>query len=138
MKNRFVTLLFAFALVCGAAAAATPAEQQAQAMAALAQQPPLSQADLDAFVKMVPEISKVMNDPNAIMKLYQDNGVSPERFALVSSKITIGFMMNQGMTKDQILATGQVPEVMIPNDAELALIKKSQDALGKALGMPAK
>jgi flavoprotein len=41
--------------------------------------------------------------------------------------------MAQGMTSEQLAATGQVPVFMIPSDEEAALIKDNMDAIMKAM-----
>ncbi|MCD7907252.1 MAG: hypothetical protein LUH04_06145 [Clostridium sp.] len=139
LQKYAAALILSLALLCGASYAGTEAETQAeamaQAMAMLGNQPPMTQADIDSYIVMAPQIVNMANDPNAVMKLYQDNNVSPERFAVVSTKVAIGVSMGQGVTREMVAASGQVPEFMMPDATEEDLIKANMDALLKAMGM---
>lgn len=137
LKKYAVMLLFAVAVACGSVGSvyAQDADAVAAAMAMLNNEPPLTQADIDAYLKMAPEVNKVMGDMNATMKLYQDNNISPQRFAIVGGKIAMGISMAQGLTREQLTASGQVPEFMLPNDAEAALIQKNMSAIMGAMGV---
>ncbi len=136
-RKYFVALVCAFALVCGSVFAGesmTEADMMAEAMAMLSNQPAMTQADIDAYLQMAPQIVNAANDPMAVMKLYQDNNIDPQRFAVVSTKIAIGVSMGQGVTLEQINSSGQVPEFMIPTDDEMQLINTNMAALLKAMG----
>lgn len=138
LRNCFAAVLFSVLLACGGAFAGTEAEAQEQAIAAameaMANEPPLSQADIDAFLNMAPKVEEVMNDQEAVLKLYRDNNVTPQRFGLVSTRISVGLLMSaQGLTREQLAASGQFLDFMLPNDEEVALIAKNMDAIMKAL-----
>lgn len=136
LKNHFTALMLTLLLTCGTVFAATEQEMQNatdQAMAAMMNEPPMTQADIETFVNMMAEIDGVMGDENAIMKLYMDHNITPQRFSIVSTKITLGTVMNQGVTREQILTSGQVPEFMIPSDAEIELVSNNMDTLIKMM-----
>ena len=138
LKKCFIVAVFGLFMTYGAAFAGTTPELQEQAiaaeLAAMANEPPLTQADIDTFMKMLPKIEEAGNSPEAIFKLYQDNGVSPQRFAMIGSKMTVGLMMAQGVTREQVVASGQFLEFMIPSDAEVAIVKNNMEAILKAMG----
>lgn len=136
LKKFFIAIVLGLVLTCGSGFAATEAEMEqmmAAARAMMANEPPLNQTDIDSFIKMAPQIMVVAEDPNAIFKLYQDNNVSPQRFGIVSSKITVGLAMAQGATREQLGAGGADMDFMIPNDAELKLIIDNAEELINAL-----
>ena len=137
MKKHFAAILLAMVFTCGAGFAATvsEADQQAQAEAqAQAEfEKPLTRADIDTFLKMAPKLEEAMKDPDALLKLYQDNNVSPQRFGAITLKATIGLALAQGVTREQLTGTGQIPEFTIPGDSEVALIKEKLDALSAAV-----
>ena len=129
LRTYFVAALMALFLACGAVQAGDQDAAVAAAMAQMANEPALTQADIDAFVKIIPNVEEAMEDPQSAIKLYQDNNIEPQRFGVISSKITIGLMLDQGITREQLESSGQVPAFMIPNEAELALIKKNEAVL---------
>ena len=138
LRKYFIVALFGLFMISGAAFAGAPTEAQEQAIAAemakMANEPPLTQADIDTFMKMLPKVEEVGNDPEAIFKLYQDNGVSPQRFAMIGTKMTVGMMMAQGVTREQVAASGQFLDFMIPSDDEIAIVKNNMEAILKAMG----
>lgn len=133
LRKFFAAVLLVSFVACGAAFAASEAELQqqaiAEAMAAMANEPPITQADIDAFLTMAPQADAVMNDPVATVKLYQDNNMTPQRFGVIGGKISIGILLSQGITKEQLASFGQFPDYMVPNDAEQALIDKNIDTI---------
>jgi hypothetical protein len=139
LKKMITAVAFCLVLACGqafAADAAADAQQEqaiAAAMAAMANQPPLTQADIDAFIELSPKMAAAANDQAAVLKLVQESGIAPERLGLISTKISIGFALAQGMTREQMSANGQVPEFMFPSDAETALIKENTNAIMQAM-----
>ncbi len=137
LRKSVVALVCAFALVCGsvfAGESATEADMMAEAMALLSNQPAMTQADIDAYLQMAPQIVSLANNPMAVMQLYQDNNIDPQRFAVVSTKIAIGVSIGQGVTREQINESEQIPEFMMPNDDEMKLINTNMAALLKAMG----
>lgn len=133
LRKFFAAVLLTSFVACGAVFAGTDAELEeqamAEAMAAMANEPPLTQADIDAFLTMAPQVEEVMNDQDAILKLYQDNNMNPQRFGFVGGRISIGILMAQGITREQLEAVGQFPEFMFPNADEVALINQNLDEI---------
>ncbi|UQZ89033.1 hypothetical protein C4J81_07400 [Deltaproteobacteria bacterium Smac51] len=98
---------------------------------ALKSEPPLSQADVDAYLKIMPDMPKAMSDPSALVKAYEAAGLSEVRFSYIVSKIALAQAMNMGATAEQ-LNINQLPDVLRPTDADKELVKKNMDALNKA------
>lgn len=91
-------------------------------LAALAKEPPLSQADIDIFIKIA-EASDADSD-----KVVADSGLSEARMALVLTKVSLGMMIASGVPSEMIL-TDEVPKVLQPSAAEIDLIKSNLDKL---------
>lgn len=98
---------------------------------ALEKEKPLSQADIDAYVKLLPKMGVAATDPAALAKLYEGAGLSEVRFTYISSKVGLGMALAAGATADQ-LNLNQMPEVLRPTDEEVALVKKNLSELQKA------
>lgn len=124
-------LLPVLALALTLALAAAPAFAQegeadeaftAEELAALAKEPPLTQADIDIFMKIaeVPE-------PEAD-KAVAESGLSEIRMALVLTKVSLGMMIASGVPSEMIL-TDEVPKVLQPSASEIELIKNNLDKL---------
>ena len=104
-------------------------------IAALKKEPPLSQADIDTFIRIMPEMSKVAEkDPAEAVKIYEKAGLTENRFGLIFSKVTLGMFVAGGIPKEALVSGQDVPEVLVPSDAEVELIKKNMAALEKAFG----
>ncbi len=130
LRKIVVVAAFALVMACGAVFAADAQEEAvAAAMAAMASQPELTQADIDAYLALTPKVAAAAADPAAVMKAYEESGLSPERLGSVATKITLGMALSQGATREQLGAGGQTPEFMFPNDAETALIAKNMPAI---------
>lgn len=121
--------------------ALTPALAQAQTepagtlppevAASLAKEKPLAQADIDAYLKVLPKMGDVAKDPSAVAKLYEDAGFTEIRFSYVAGKIGLGMALASGATPEQ-MNMDQIPEVLRPSDAEVELVKKNLDKLQAA------
>lgn len=104
-------------------------------IAALKNEPPLTQADIDTFIKIMPEMSKAAEkDPAQAVKIYEKAGLTENRFGLIFSKVTLGMFVASGIPKETLTSGQDVPEVLVPSDAEIELIKKNLEALEKAFG----
>ena len=102
---------------------------------ALKKEPPLTQADLDTFIRIMPEMSRAAEkDPSQAVKIYEKAGFTENRFGLIFSKATLGMFMASGISREALMSGQDVPEVLMPSDAEVELIKKNMAALEKAFG----
>jgi len=127
-----LTLALGLALTSTLASAQMPmAEMPADMVAALEKEKPLTQADIDAYLKVLPKMGSVMNNPDGMGSLAKEAGFSDVRFSYVSGRV--GFAMSQaaGATAQQ-MDLSQVPQALRPTDAEIELVKKNLDALQKA------
>ncbi|MDR0882488.1 MAG: hypothetical protein LBP55_08095 [Candidatus Adiutrix sp.] len=97
----------------------------AEELAKLAKEPPLTQADIDAFIKLAaaPE-----NDAQAAEKALANSGLSELRMTFVLTKVALGMMIAAGAPSEMILAD-QVPLVLQPTGPEIELIRKNLDKL---------
>ena len=125
-----------------APAKATSAVDQAAMMEAFKKEAPLTQKDVDIFIKMMPELSKVANDEAKVLEIIKKNGLTEMRGAYVSAKMGVAFMaLSQGGAEAIDAMMAQVPEQIRPTKSELDLVKKNQDAIQKvflgAAGKPA-
>lgn len=91
-------------------------------LAALAKEPPLSQSDIDIFIKIA-EASEEDSD-----KVVADSGLSETRMALVLTKVSLGMMIASGVPSEMLL-TDEVPKVLQPSDSEIDLIRRNLDKL---------
>lgn len=102
-------------------------------IAALKKEPPLSQSDIDIFVKIMPKMSKVASDnPAEAIKIYEQAGLSELRFGLIFSKATVGLLVASGVPLKAILTEADMPEVLLPTAREQELIVKNLNALEAA------
>jgi hypothetical protein len=132
LKKIFAVAAFCLALTCASASAADAQEQAiADAMAAMAKQPALTQADVEAYLAFASMDAANSRDPEAIKKAFEEVGLSAERFGYVAMKITLGMALSQGATREQLSAGS--PEFMIPNDEELAIINDNLPAIMQAM-----
>ena len=141
LKKKIVCLAFGF-MVCmmGAAGAqaqeAGPDDISPEMLAELHKEPPLSQADINVFIKIVPSISKVAkDDPEAAVAIYTAAGLSETRFALVFTKISLGMLVVNGVSLDYLKNDEQMPEVLLPTEADIALLNKNKDRLEQAFAL---
>lgn len=99
---------------------------------AFAKEKPLTQADVDAYIKMMPELAKAGGNPEAATKVYKDAGLSEIRFSYIMTKVSLGMSLGMGMTAEQ-LGLGDMPEAILPNKEEIELVKKNQEKVQAAL-----
>lgn len=136
IKKTVTALALAMILVLGASSAfaqlpnfgAIPPE----AMKELANEPPMTQADIDIYLKVLPELGKAMQDPSAVEKIQKSSGLSEARLGLVLTKVSLAQAMSLGMTLEQLNA-GSLPDAMKPTDADVELVKKNMDKINEAM-----
>ena len=99
-----------------------------EALEELKKEPPLAQADIDAYLKLMPKLMKGVASEDEFNKLLTEVGLSQTRFAMATSKISLAQALALGATLDQFNAA-QLPDEMKPTDADVALVKKNSDKL---------
>ena len=110
----------------------TPAEE-----AALAKEPPLAQADVDAFIAYGPALIKAfnLNDAQTAETVLNRTGWSKTRSSYVISKISYGYAVAiQPRAAKTMLESAGIPAVLMPSATELELIKQNMPALDEIFG----
>lgn len=111
----------------------------AEKLEAFKKEPPLSQGDVDAYVKIMPEMAKYRGqDPDSITpedrksieQIVTDVGLSDVRSILVFSKISLGMLALGGAPLDMFTGM-EIPAPLIPTEDDVELLKKNQPALEK-------
>ena len=104
--------------------------------AAFAKEPPLTQKDINAFIKFAPEM-QLKDDGTVNTSPITRAGLSEMRGSYVMIKLPFAYAMaadpDQGAMLMQLT---QAPASLKPSTAEINLIKKNFDALSKAMGVP--
>jgi len=96
----------------------------------------MTQADVDAYIKILPNLGKAMSDPNAMAAMVKESGLSEARLGMVMTKVSLAQALAMGMTMEQLnssLNAGQIPEVMKPTDADVALVKNNMEKINTAM-----
>ena len=132
MFKKFVTglILSSCLWAVGPVAAQAPSSVSAvppEMLELLKKEPPLAQADVDNYLKIVPQLIQI-KDPADLTKLYADSGLTETRLHLITAKITMGLALASGITAQQ-LNLDQVPEPLRPTDQEVELVKKNQEKI---------
>lgn len=101
-------------------------------LAEFAKEPALTQADLDEYIRLMPQLAKVGGDPEAALEILSQSDLSPNRVGLVGYKIAVSM--------PAILLGGQIdpklPKELRPSGAELKLIENNIPNLMKStMGM---
>ena len=135
LKKTLLTLTLALGLVAfgsSLAQAQTAGPIPPEVLAALAKEPPISQADLDAYLKALPQMLKAMTDEAAAAEMLKTAGMTDMRFSYVAAKINLAMNLAAGATPEQ-LGMSQIPDVIKPTQAEQDLVKKNLPALQKGV-----
>jgi len=135
IKNYFFAVLALIVMFTAVPASAQPGgadEITPEIIEALKKEPPLTQADIDTFIKIMPEMSQAAaKDPAVAVKIYQEAGLTENRFGLIFSRVTLGLLIASGIPRETLLSGQDVPEVLMPGDSELDLISRNMEALGQ-------
>lgn len=105
--------------------------------AALAQEPSLTQADIDAFILYGPTLIRASrtNDVDAADTALASAGWSTIHGSYVVSKISNGYAISvQPQMARAMLESAGMPDVLTPTAAELKLIKQNLSALNVIFG----
>ncbi len=133
MIKKTLALLIALALFLPAGAAlAQMGAFPPEVMAALQKEPPVTNADIDAYIKMLPQMPAALSGGEAgLVKLYEGLGLTQMRFTYIMSKIGIAHSLAMGRFNAERLDTEGVPEFLRPTDAEKALVAGRMDELNR-------
>ena len=122
--------------------AATEAEEAAEDTAAdqvavdpadpFANQGPISQADVDAYIKAIPQITASAGDEAKLMAIYKEAGWDEWRGAYVISKVGTAYAISMAPAQADMM-TAQLPASLKPTQAEIDMVAKAQDKITKAL-----
>jgi hypothetical protein len=98
------------------------------------QQPPLSEPDLDFYLKLLEATRDPRVAEKAADELMEANGVSFERFMFISTKVSNGLTLHDSPASeaDVVDRYDGIKEVL-PTEAEQALIDERHDEIVKAL-----
>jgi hypothetical protein len=128
-------LLFLMVLALGAALAALSSAQEGvhsdipQAVAqTLDAEPPLGQSDIDAYIKIMPEMTKLLSDPQSAEHLAASLNLSQIRFSYIVAKVPLTMALASG-ADPKALGLDSLPKALHPSDKELALVKDNLEAL---------
>ena len=129
-------LVFGLMLALSAApiAMAQMPANEAEALAAFAKEGPLTQKDIDNYLKVLPKAQEMSADQTKAAAILKDAGFTEIRGAYVGAKVGIAMMMAQlGDQADAMLAQQQVPDVLKPSKEEVDLVGKNLDKIQKAV-----
>lgn len=135
MFQKLILILVLSLTICLCAAPAPMAQSNAyDAMieAAFAEEAPLTQADIDKFLKIGPEMVKaaIANDINSATKVLQQVDWTETRGSYVTAKISNAYAINLNPEAARsMLKSAGMPELLLPTDSEMALVQKNIAAL---------
>lgn len=93
-------------------------------------QAPLTQADLDAYIYLVPRLTpEVTRDPARANQLLVDVGITKKRAVYVGAKIAIAQAMAIGALSPQQLTDNNVPLHLQPSPEEVSLVNTNLASL---------
>ncbi len=94
---------------------------------------PLTQADVDGYMYLLPRLAEVdRKDPEHGARLLRESGLSRARAAYVGAKITIAQALATGLLSTGQLTDEQVPAHLRPSAEEIALIQANLTSLVRA------
>lgn len=95
-------------------------------------QAPITQADVDTYIKVIPQITASAGDEAKLMAIYKDAGWDEWRGAYVLSKVGTAYAISMSPDYAEMM-TAQLPDSLKPSQAEIDMVAKSQDKITKAL-----
>ncbi|MDR2725536.1 MAG: hypothetical protein LBC90_05645 [Candidatus Adiutrix sp.] len=135
MTKKLLTFLF---LILGATLPAlSSAQEEAHSdippavIETLAEEPPLGQADLEAYIKIIPELPKLLSDPQSAEQLAAGLNLSPIRFSYIVVKVPLVMALASGVDPKS-LGLDSLPQSLRPSDSELSLVKDNLETLIEA------
>jgi hypothetical protein len=101
--------------------------------ALMASEGPLTQADLDAYVYILPKMAgQAGQDPQAAALLLRETGLTRRRAAYIGAKIAVTQALASGLLSTGQLHDDQAPLYLQPSTAELTLVNDNLASLLKA------
>ena len=97
----------------------------------LAEEPPLGQADVDAYIKIMPELPKLLSDPQGAEQLAASLNLSQIRFSYIVAKVPLAMALSSG-ADPKALGLDSLPQALRPSGSELSLVKDNLKALLEA------
>lgn len=97
-----------------------------------ANQSPITQVDVDAYIKAIPQITASMGDEAKLMEIYKEAGWDEWRGAYVISKVGTAYAISMAPEQADMM-TGQLPASLKPSKDELDLVSKAKDKITKAI-----
>lgn len=97
----------------------------------LAQEAPLGQADIDAYIKIMPELTRLLSNPQSAEQLAASLNLSPIRFSYIVAKVPLIMALTSGAAPNS-LGLDSLPKALHPSDSELELVKKNLEILMRA------
>lgn len=95
-------------------------------------QAPITQADVDAYIKAIPQITASAGDEAKLMNIYKEAGWDEWRGAYVISKVGTAYAISMAPDHAEMM-TAQLPDSLKPNKDEIDMVAKAQDKITKAL-----
>lgn len=137
MFQKFIFTLVLILTTCLCAAPASMAQSNdydAMLETVFADEPPLTQVDIDNFIKIGPDMVQAAN-ANSIAnaaKTLQQVDWTEKRGSYVTAKICNAYAiyLSPEMAKSMLENAG-MPEFLLPTDSEMALVQKNIEALDK-------
>lgn len=140
IKKIVIVLTLALMLTLGATLSFAQMQNFGQispeAIEELKKEPAMTQADVAAYIKILPDLGKAMTDQNVMAAMVKDSGLSEARLGMVMTKVSLAQALTMGMTMEQLntnLNAGQIPEVMKPTDADIALVRNNMEEINAAM-----
>lgn len=115
--------------------AQAPASEK-EMLAAFEKEGPLTQKDIDGYLKLIPKAQDAAADPAKAAALYKEAGFTEVRGNYVGTKMGIAMMMiDMGDNANAVLDENQIPKILRPTTDEVALVKKNLEAIKDAVSI---
>ncbi|KXS56371.1 MAG: hypothetical protein AMR96_03050 [Candidatus Adiutrix intracellularis] len=98
---------------------------------ALALEPPLSQVDVDIYLKILPELPTIMADPSSLSRIATAHDLSQTRFSYIMAKVPLTLVLIDGTSPEE-LGLNALPPVLHPTESEKAVVAQNREKLHQA------
>ncbi len=133
IQKKWLALALAAVMVILAAPLAlaqAPGGLPPEVEAAWKKEPALTQADIDTYIKVIPDMAEAMKDQSKAPAVVKKSGLTETRFAYVFTKIGIAQALAADINDRSQL--DQLPAIIRPTETELGLINKTLNAISEA------